>query len=316
MRRRERYLAALLVFCAGGAVAQQSLPPVVGPGGSPAPAMRPTTVEGRLARVERLLDSGALVEMATRLEQLQSELQKLRGDVELHGRDLEVIKQRQRDLYLDIDRRLRRAEVGNAAPQVAPSAPPPAAVTPPPAGAVATTPSSATPTAPASPPPAGASATVPPPASPAVQATPALPPAAPVPAAPPVDRAQQQLAYQAAFDLLKEGRYPESITAFEQFLASYPAGAYSDNAQYWLGEARYVTRDFTAASRDFQLVIKQFPGSPKVPDAMLKLGYAQYELKDYATSRATLTELRQKYPSSTAARLAASRLERMAQEGR
>ena len=316
MRRRERYLAALLVFCAGGAVAQQSLPPVVGPGGSPAPAMRPTTVEGRLARVERLLDSGALVEMATRLEQLQSELQKLRGDVELHGRDLEVIKQRQRDLYLDIDRRLRRAEVGNAAPQVAPSAPPPAALTPPPAGAVATTPSSATPTAPASPPPAGASATVPPPASPAVQATPALPPAAPVPAAPPVDRAQQQLAYQAAFDLLKEGRYPESITAFEQFLASYPAGAYSDNAQYWLGEARYVTRDFTAASRDFQLVIKQFPGSPKVPDAMLKLGYAQYELKDYATSRATLTELRQKYPSSTAARLAASRLERMAQEGR
>jgi tol-pal system protein YbgF len=316
MRRRERYLAALLVFCAGGAVAQQSLPPVVGPGGSPAPAVRPTTVEGRLARVERLLDSGALVEMATRLEQLQSELQKLRGDVELHGRDLEVIKQRQRDLYLDIDRRLRRAEVGNAAPQVAPSAPPPAAVTPPPAGAVATTPSSATPTTPASPPPAGASATVPPPASPAVQATPALPPAAPVPAAPPVDRAQQQLAYQAAFDLLKEGRYPESITAFEQFLASYPAGAYSDNAQYWLGEARYVTRDFTAASRDFQLVIKQFPGSPKVPDAMLKLGYAQYELKDYATSRATLTELRQKYPSSTAARLAASRLERMAQEGR
>ncbi len=311
MRRRERYLAALLVFCAGGAVAQQSLPPVVGPGGSPAPAMRPTTVEGRLARVERLLDSGALVEMATRLEQLQSELQKLRGDVELHGRDLEVIKQRQRDLYLDIDRRLRRAEGGNAAPQVAPSAPPPAAVTPPPAGAVATTPSSATPTTPASPPPAGASATVPPPASPAVQATPALPPAAP-----PVDRAQQQLAYQAAFDLLKEGRYPESITAFEQFLASYPAGAYSDNAQYWLGEARYVTRDFTAASRDFQLVLKQFPGSPKVPDAMLKLGYAQYELKDYATSRATLTELRQKYPSSTAARLAASRLERMAQEGR
>ena len=313
MRRRERYLAALLVFCAGGAVAQQSLPPVVGPGGSPAPAMRPTTVEGRLARVERLLDSGALVEMATRLEQLQSELQKLRGDVELHGRDLEVIKQRQRDLYLDIDRRLRRAEVGNAAPQVTPSATPSAQ---PPTGAVAATPPPPTAPAPVTPPPAGATATVPAPASPAAPATPALPPAAPVPAAPPVDRAQQQLAYQAAFDLLKEGRYPESITAFEQFLASYPAGAYSDNAQYWLGEARYVTRDFTAASRDFQLVLKQFPGSPKVPDAMLKLGYAQYELKDYATSRATLTELRQKYPSSTAARLAASRLERMAQEGR
>jgi tol-pal system protein YbgF len=308
MRRRERFLALLLAFCASGAVAQQSLPPVVGPGGSPAPAVRPTTVEGRLARVERLLDSGALVEMATRLEQLQSELQKLRGDVELHGRDLEVIKQRQRDLYLDIDRRLRRVEVGSAAP--------PAAAAPAVPVAPATTGTPATPSAPATP-PAGAVATTPPPTMPAPPpATPAIQPTAPVPTAPPVDSAQQQLAYQAAFDLLKEGRYPESITAFEQFLASYPAGAYSDNAQYWLGEARYVTRDFTAASRDFQLVLKQFPGSPKVPDAMLKLGYAQYELQEYATARTTLTELRQKYPSSTAARLAASRLERMAQEGR
>ena len=142
-------------------------------------------------------------------------------------------------------------------------------------------------------------------------------PAKPVPpAAPPVDSAKQQLAYQAAFDLLKEGRYPESITAFEQFLASYPGGAYADNAQYWLGEARYVTRDFTASARDFQLVLKQYPGSPKVPDAMLKLGYAQYELKQWAAARSVLTELRKKYPNSTAARLAASRLERMSQEGR
>ena len=308
MRRRERFLALLLAFAAGGAVAQQSLPPVVGPGGSPAPAVRPTTVEGRLARVERLLDSGALVEMATRLEQLQSELQKLRGDVELHGRDLEVIKQRQRDLYLDIDRRLRRVEVGSAAPPAA--AAPAVPIAPATPGAPAVPPATATP-------PAGAVATTPPAAMPAPPpTTPAVQPTAPVPTAPPVDSAQQQLAYQAAFDLLKEGRYPESITAFEQFLASYPAGAYSDNAQYWLGEARYVTRDFTAASRDFQLVLKQFLGSPKVPDAMLKLGYAQYELQEYATARATLTELRQKYPSLTAARLAASRLERMAQEGR
>ena len=131
-----------------------------------------------------------------------------------------------------------------------------------------------------------------------------------------MDPAKQQLAYQAAFDLLKEGRYPESITAFEQFLASYPGGAYADNAQYWLGEARYVTRDFTASARDFQLVLKQYPGSPKVPDAMLKLGYAQYELQQWAAARSVLTELRKKYPNSTAARLAASRLERMGQEGR
>jgi len=77
-----------------------------------------------------------------------------------------------------------------------------------------------------------------------------------------------------------------------------------------------VTRDFSGSARDFQLVLKQYSGSPKVPDAMLKLGYAKYELQEWAAARSVLTELRQKYPSSTAARLAASRLERMAQEGR
>ncbi len=307
MRICDHALVVLLALGAGSALAQ-NLPPVVGPGGTPTAsrvASKPTTIEGRLSRIERLLDSGTLVEMATRLDQLQNDLQKLRGDVELHGRDLDVIKQRQRDLYLDIDRRLRRAEVGNAAPAVPPAAPatpstPPPAVpaTPAPAAAVpAKPPATATPVAPAT-------------ATPAASAPPAASPA------PAVDPAKQQLAYQAAFDLLKEGRYPESITAFEQFLASYPGGAYADNAQYWLGEARYVTRDFTASARDFQLVLKQYPGSPKVPDAMLKLGYAQYELQQWAAARSVLTELRKKYPNSTAARLAASRLERMGQEGR
>jgi len=297
MRLRDRALVALLAALAGSAAAQQ-LPPVVGPGGTPIAAptsAAPTTVEGRLARVERLLDSGTLVDMVMRLDQLQAELQKLRGEVELHGHELAGIKQRQRDLYLDIDRRLRRAEVGNAAPAAAsppavmlPEAPPdtPATSTPPPVATVA-------------PPEA---ATAPPPA-----------PEAPATA---VDPAKQQLAYQAAFDLLKEGRYPEAITAFEQFLASYPGGTYSDNAQYWLGEARYVTRDFAAAARDFKLVLAQHPGSPKVPDAMLKLGYAHYELQEWQQARSVLSELRQKYPNSTAARLAANRLERMAQEGR
>lgn len=298
MRLRDRALVALLAGLAGSAAAQQ-LPPVVGPGGTPVAAptsAAPTTVEGRLARIERLLDSGTLVDMVMRLDQLQAELQKLRGEVELHGHELAGIKQRQRDLYLDIDRRLRRAEVGNAAPAV--TSPP--AVMPPEAPPSTPEPTTTPPPVATAPPPEAGTAPPPTPAPPVVAA----------------DPAKQQLAYQAAFDLLKEGRYPEAITAFEQFLASYPGGAYSDNAQYWLGEARYVTRDFAAAVRDFKLVLAQYPGSPKVPDAMLKLGYAHYELQEWEQARSVLSELRQKYPNSTAARLAANRLERMAQEGR
>ncbi|HEY5789150.1 MAG TPA: tol-pal system protein YbgF [Gammaproteobacteria bacterium] len=292
--RNALLLGAALASPAGAAFAQQKLPPVVSPGGSAAS-------DERLARLERLLDSGVMVDMATRLDRLQEELQQLRGQVELHGRDLEVMKQRQRDLYQDIDRRLRRLEVGGGDTGVPPATPPLAA----------------TPAAPAVTAPAGA-APLPPatlPAPPAAQPVQPLPATAPA-AAPAADPAQVQRSYQAAFDLLKEGRYAESISAFQQFLASYPGEAYADNAQYWLGEANYVSRQFQVAVDEFRKVLQLYPASAKVPDAMLKLGYAYYELQDWAAARAILTELRQKHPDSTAARLAASRLQRMSQEGR
>jgi len=294
-----RPTAVLLVALALPAVAthaQQKLPPVVTPQGNAAVVAQPLTVERRLARLERLLDSGTLIDMAIRLDQLQAEMQQLRGQLEVQGRDIEVLKQRQRDLYQDIDRRLRRLEVaGSSAAPAIPMAPP------------------AVPTAPLAPPVVAAPAI---PASTPPVAPPVTAPLPVAPAVPTADPAQVQLAYQGAFDLLKEGRYGEAIEAFQQFLVTYPGGAYTDNAQYWLGEANYVTRNFPVAVTEFGKVLGLYPASPKIPDAMLKLGYAHYELQDWPAARAVLTELREKHPTSTAARLAASRLQRMAQEGR
>jgi tol-pal system protein YbgF len=254
-----------------------------------AAAQAPAPLDARLARIERLIDSGVLIDLANRLDQLQADVRDLRGAVELQGRDVDVLKQRQRDLYRDIDRRLRKLEVGGAVP---------------PAAAL----------------PQETPASTPPDAAPAVAPVASSPPAAPAPAPedspPAADPAVVQQAYQAAFDLLKEGRYAEAIAAFEKFLASYPGGLYTDNAQYWLGEANYVTRNFPVAVREFRKVLDEHPGSSKVPDAMLKLGYAHYELQAWAEAREILTTLRNQHSGSTAARLAASRLQRMAQEGR
>ena len=59
----------------------------------------------------------------------------------------------------------------------------------------------------------------------------------------------EQAAYVQAFDVLKSGNYAAPIAGFKQFLATYPQSALADNAQYWLGEAYYVTRDFDNAAR-------------------------------------------------------------------
>jgi len=69
------------------------------------------------------------------------------------------------------------------------------------------------------------------------------------------------------------------------------------------------------AMRDFQTVLSKYPNSAKAPDAMLKLGFTQYELKDYKAARVTLTKLTTQYSDSKAATLAQQRLAKMSAEG-
>jgi tol-pal system protein YbgF len=120
--------------------------------------------------------------------------------------------------------------------------------------------------------------------------------------------AADQAAYNQAFDLLKASKYDNAITAFQQFLTSWPQSSMADNAQYWLGESYYVTRDFQNAAAAFQTVLDRWPDSRKAPDALLKLGYTQAELKHTAQARATLTSVSTRFPGSDAANLAAARL--------
>lgn len=122
--------------------------------------------------------------------------------------------------------------------------------------------------------------------------------------------------YQAAFDLLKDAKYPEAISAFKNFLTTFPTSALADNAQYWLGEAHYVTRQYPDALRDFRTVIEKYPDSRKIPDALLKIGYCNYELKNWGEARSALSQVVQRFGDTTAARLASQRLAKLDSEGR
>ncbi|MDH5183350.1 MAG: tol-pal system protein YbgF [Gammaproteobacteria bacterium] len=75
---------------------------------------QPADLESRVQRLERVLGGKALVDMQLRLEQLQQEVQQLRGDLEQQNYQIKEIKGHQRDLYADIDRRLLALERGGA----------------------------------------------------------------------------------------------------------------------------------------------------------------------------------------------------------
>ena len=121
--------------------------------------------------------------------------------------------------------------------------------------------------------------------------------------------------YTAAFDLLKEGQYSKSVSAFDSFLKSYPNSKYADNAQYWLGEANYVSRQYKTALDAFQTLIAKYPESKKIPGARLKIGYTYYELKNWSASKDALMQVVKLYPDTSVASKANDRLERIKREG-
>ncbi len=104
---------------------------------------------------------------------------------------------------------------------------------------------------------------------------------------------------------------PEQIKAFErQFLAKFPNDDLADNSQYWIGENYYSMNDWQNALSAFQQVVTRYPEGGKVPDAMLKMGYTQRQMGRNSQATATLNDLINKYPRSSAANLAKQMLER------
>jgi len=125
-----------------------------------------------------------------------------------------------------------------------------------------------------------------------------------------------QSAYARAFDALKAGDFNAAVTQFREFMSTYPSSGLLDNAQYWLGEAYYVTRDYDSAATAFRNVGERWPQSRKAPDALLKLGFTQYEQKHFAEARATLAQVTQRFPGTDAAKLAQDRLQKMPADAR
>ncbi len=267
----------------------------------PAKARQLTNIDARLTRLEGVLDNKVLLEMLQRIDNLQRELQAVRDMTDRTAHELESVKARQRELYLDIDRRLWALETGKSKPPKGPGRPPPAE-----SKALER----------AAPPlaerPAGGR-------SPRTVKT-DIPPRPDV--APPTGDGTSKMgtltdtqAYHRAFNLLKNGRNEEAIAAFNQFLADYPQSEYAANAQYWLAEANYVSGDFARAAGAFKKVVSKYPRSSKTPDAKLKLGFTFYELEQWERARAVLSELNAQYPNSSVAQLAENRLRRMSREG-
>ena len=265
----------ILLLCFCGAVHAESLPPVVDNSMYPVgdtSAAKPSS-------------TNAVFEMMRRLEQLQAEVQQLTGKIEEQANLIGELKKSQSTMYSDFDGRMQSLEKKTEG--VKPSA----------AESLAIQEGSVEPPA-----KAAESAVAAPAAAPEAKQAPAQKQDV-VPAS--GDEKQQ---YQQAYEALRNGHTAQAIAEFNALLGKNSKGEYANNAQFWLGEAYRVNQDTDSARKAFNSVIENYPGSSKVPDALLKLGTIEIEQKNPVKAREYLTRVTVDFPSSTAARLAAKKL--------
>ncbi len=249
-------------------------------------------MDNRLTRIEKVVANQGLLQLANDLEAMRADLKSMHNEVDQLNNAVEASRRQQRDLYADLDARMKTLESrGGITPTTSGGLSGEAGGTP-----AASTASTA--------------------AAPAAQAAPA---GADAPAEGGGIAAGQgdgtdKGDYQAAFALLKNSQYERAIQSFRRFLGSYPQSPLAENAQYWLGEAYYVTKAYPEALQAFHLVSAKYPQSRKLGDALLKTGYCYYELKQWTNAREILTQVAQQYPDASAGRLARQRLDKMTGE--
>lgn len=236
--------------------------------------------QARLQKLEAA--QRAQLEVFNQLEQLKTEIAKLRGQVEVIGYELEATQKRQRDFYVDLDNRLRKEEQGlqevsaklatvqTAAVAAAKAAAEQAASASAERLAVATRPS--------------------------------------VPAEP--DAASEARDYEAALTLLKGAKYREAAAALQAFIKNYPNSTSQASANYWAASAFYQAKEPVRAADFYERVAARWPEDARAPDALLGLANCEQDQGEPRAAKKTLEHLIAKYPNSNAAQIARSQLKK------
>ncbi|QQG36957.1 MAG: tol-pal system protein YbgF [Micavibrio aeruginosavorus] len=101
--------------------------------------------------------------------------------------------------------------------------------------------------------------------------------------------------YEQAFSLVRDGSYGQAEAALSDFLTRFPDHSLAPNARYWLGETYYVRKDYEQATRVFAEAYQQAPKGPKGPDNLLKLGLSLAGMGKTQDACVALNQLKLEY---------------------
>ncbi len=228
--------------------------------------------------------------MLAQVQALSEEVRTLRDQVEVLEIELDDTKQRQMDLYDDLDARLRKFErtgsgsnlgteqtdgVESSSDETTPSGESDAVSAEGEGTAVATLPDSV----------------------------------------PDVDPEVIREVYDTGFRALKQGKYEDAISTFTALVDNYPQSELVDDALYWIAEANYVTKKHDVALQGFEQIIRDYPDNRRAAEAMLKIAIIYADQENYEQAENYLLEVMERYPASRSAFNANRRLNKLKRDG-
>jgi tol-pal system protein YbgF len=251
----------------------------------PAPPVPPPTqnmtMSQRMMRVEQQLNNLIQMNLVGKYNDLEQQIQQLRGQLETQTHELKLLNEQQKKFYEDLDQRLSRISQDNNSdknPIEKSSAMMPKNKETKTETKIAETKKSD-------------SSKLDSPKS---------------------DSAEQEV-YLSGFNALKAKKYAQATTALRDYTTRFPQGKYAANAHYWLGEIYYLKGENQKAATEFNKVITNHPTSDKVTNAFLKTAFIHANMGKTTQAKQELLKIKKQFPGSSAARLADMRLKELQQ---
>ncbi len=119
--------------------------------------------------------------------------------------------------------------------------------------------------------------------------------------------------YKQALKAIQEKKYLAAQNLLIQHLALHPKDQSADHAHFWLGEVYYHQKKRQLAKREFEIIQRDFPASPKLASALLKIGFIEVEEDNLKTAKAVFSRIFKSFPGTSSAHLAKMKLEKLSE---
>ncbi len=113
--------------------------------------------------------------------------------------------------------------------------------------------------------------------------------------------------YNSAMTEYKKGDYSAAFKQFENFIANNATGEKGVEARYMMGECLFKQKDYDQAILQYQKIVSNYPQNPKTPAALLRQGMAFESLSDKETAKIIYKKIMTSYGNSPEAATAKQR---------